>query len=682
MIENALVYIHGTGARNRFFGCGVVVEGSFIATCRHVWRDATGGEDRAGAAVEFPRSLLDGKAAMRPVTLASACNGDARPLDLVLLAVEGMPPGVTAVAAAMEARFETGEATALARVRREEAPSMGVWVDEVQIDGRLREGAPRPDGRRQFTGKDEPGYWFERGSSGSPLFLKGGQQLAGLLSLSELGANDRKSDLKEAFVVPGSAIRRHLVALIAAAEAQRLSLPRAQLQPLLDAIGAADAPIAEIPARLHAAVTGARQQAAAPPPRSNDGTDIDATLAAARAETGRFAFAEALATLDAKLAEEEETRRRRLLPLLGERAAVQALAFDSAGRRATLAQIAALDPDDAWSWFHLGDAHWHAGERVAARTSFERGRDAAERRGDRRDTAISLERIGNVLLAEGKRAEALDAYRASLAIRDALARQDAGNALWQRDLSVSHIKLGDVLRAEGKRPEALAAYRASLAIREALTRQDAGNAEWQRDLSVSYIKLGNVLLAEWNQREALDAYGAGLAIAEVLARKEPGNVEWQRDLLVGHNKVGDVLFAEGKRAAALDAYRASLKIAEALALHDAGNAEWQRDLSVSHDRIGDVLLAEGKRAEALEAYRAGLAIAEALARADAGNAEWQRDLLVSCAKLAEAEPQAARSWLHRAIAIEASLRARGALAPPDTWVAEALAQKLAALPPP
>lgn len=184
MIETALVYIHGNGARNRFFGCGVVVEGSFIATCRHVWRDATGGEEAAGAVIEFPRSVEEGKPARRAARLASACDGEARPLDLVLLQVEGMPPGVTAVAVASEARFEIGEATALARVRREETDSVGVWVDEVQIDGRLRDGAPRPDGRRQFTGRDEPGYWFERGSSGSPLFLKGGMQLAGLLSLS------------------------------------------------------------------------------------------------------------------------------------------------------------------------------------------------------------------------------------------------------------------------------------------------------------------------------------------------------------------------------------------------------------------------------------------------------------------------------------------------------------------
>jgi hypothetical protein len=39
---------------------------------------------------------------------------------------------------------------------------------------------------------------------------------------------------------------------------------------------------------------------------------------------------------------------------------------------------------------------------------------------------------------------------------------------WQRDLSISHENIGDVLVAQGDRPEALAAYRKSLVIHEAL----------------------------------------------------------------------------------------------------------------------------------------------------------------------------------------------------------------------
>jgi hypothetical protein len=47
----------------------------------------------------------------------------------------------------------------------------------------------------------------------------------------------------------------------------------------------------------------------------------------------------------------------------------------------------------------------------------------------------------------------------------------------------AYDKIGDVLVAQGKLDEALKAYRDSLAIRERLAAADPGNTQWQRDLS-------------------------------------------------------------------------------------------------------------------------------------------------------------------------------------------------------
>ena len=47
-------------------------------------------------------------------------------------------------------------------------------------------------------------------------------------------------------------------------------------------------------------------------------------------------------------------------------------------------------------------------------------------------------------------------------------RTDADNARWQRDLSVARDRVGDVLVAQGKLPEALKSFREGLAIRERL----------------------------------------------------------------------------------------------------------------------------------------------------------------------------------------------------------------------
>jgi tetratricopeptide (TPR) repeat protein len=101
-----------------------------------------------------------------------------------------------------------------------------------------------------------------------------------------------------------------------------------------------------------------------------------------------------------------------------------------------------------------------------------------------------LSNLGDVLVAQGKLQEALDAYQRSLAIAKRLAEQDKSNSGWQRDLSVSYEKVGDVLVAQGKLQEALDAYQQSLKIRQILAEQDKSNSGWQRDLIVSLYKIG------------------------------------------------------------------------------------------------------------------------------------------------------------------------------------------------
>ena len=63
------------------------------------------------------------------------------------------------------------------------------------------------------------------------------------------------------------------------------------------------------------------------------------------------------------------------------------------------------------------------------------------------------------------------------------------NTEWQRDLSVSLEKIGDVHVAQGDIPAALIVYREDLEIAHTLTQQDPRNAEWQRDLAVSRAKM-------------------------------------------------------------------------------------------------------------------------------------------------------------------------------------------------
>jgi hypothetical protein len=89
--------------------------------------------------------------------------------------------------------------------------------------------------------------------------------------------------------------------------------------------------------------------------------------------------------------------------------------------------------------------------------------------------ALSIERIGTVLTAQGNLPAALESFRVTLAVRERLAKVDPTNAAWQRSLSVSHEKIGLVLQLQGNLSGALESYR----IAQAKLRTPRQVGSWQ-----------------------------------------------------------------------------------------------------------------------------------------------------------------------------------------------------------
>jgi tetratricopeptide (TPR) repeat protein len=255
--------------------------------------------------------------------------------------------------------------------------------------------------------------------------------------------------------------------------------------------------------------------------------------------------------------------------------------------------------------------------------------------GWQRELAVAHSRIGDVLRAQGKLAEAQTAFGEDLAISRRLAEQDPINVGWQHDLAVTHSKIGDVLRAQGKLAEAQAAFGEYLAISRRLTEQDSSNAGMQRDLAVAHSKIGDVLRAQGKLAEAQVAFGEHLTISRRLAVQDPSNASWQRELAVAHSKIGDVLQAQGKLAEAQGMFGEYLAISRRLAVQDPSNASWQCGLAVAHSKIGDVLQEQGKLAEAQAAFVEDLAISRRLAAQDPINADWQHDLAVTQSRMGD-----------------------------------------------
>jgi tetratricopeptide (TPR) repeat protein len=366
---------------------------------------------------------------------------------------------------------------------------------------------------------------------------------------------------------PERAAQRHREVLdtIRGEIARKYGVAPEKLEPIFAHLGEPGLPHDVISARADEAVARILEQARKAPAHSNDGADIAAAIAAARDKLSRVDTAGALGGLAAKIAEEEQARRQRLIPLLREKATIERLTYDHEAAQATLRQMLALNPDDVWGWIDLGDLH---------------------------DTT-------------GASNEALAAYRRSFDAAEHLARADPGNAGWQRDLSVSHERIGDVQRAQGDLAAAQLSFQAALAIRERLAQADPGNAGWQRDLSVSHDRIGDVQKAQGDLAAARLSFQASLAIRERLAQADPGNAGWQRDLSVSHSRIGDVQKAQGDLAAARLSFQASLAIRERLARADPGNAGWQRDLAISFGRLAMVDAGLGAKDDALAGFRRG-----------------------------------------------------------------------------
>ena len=498
----------------------------------------------------------------------------------------------------------------------------------MPVDGRIAS-VVDDEGLRNFGVSEPEGYWLEKGSSGSPVILKNVPKLAGLASLADVEDDQKKVKLREAFIVPGTTIWRFVSAAQARPVAERENVDVGKLRELLANLGHDNIPASEIPAKLEESLKALREQGEKRAAPSNAGADIDATIAAARAKLRESDPQGALALLKAKRAEEAQARVQRETALLAEQAAVERLAHDYPGAKATLEELLRLDPDAVWPRIEFGELWRTTGNLAEAERAFHGALDAGRKQGFARDEAAALERLGMVLVTQGKLAEALQSYRAQLAIIERLAKAVPDNTMGQRDLSVSYNKIGNILALQGKLTDVLRSFRDGLTIVERLARADPDNVQWQYDLGVSNERIGNMLVAQGDLAGAMQSYRVSLAITERLAQADRENAQWQFALGATKERIGDVLFAQSDLVGAMESYRARHEIISRLAHADPGNMEWQRDLSVSHNKIGNVLVRQGGLIEALQSFRDGLAIVERLAQADRENTQWQYDHGVS-----------------------------------------------------
>jgi tetratricopeptide (TPR) repeat protein len=529
-------------------------------------------------------------------------------------------------------RFETGTGFAHAGlIGRDKAnPSR---VSDVRVKGEIVDFMDA-EGRRQFTGSNSASYWTTRGASGSPVFLESGQQLAGIMSLSETGANEGETHLHETFVVPATIIHKYLAARLPAdQQAAKRGINPDVLKPILAKLGEQNVPDGEIAERLDASIEAILAQAKKPVSGialrpsgiatgevigtpivgtnirpSNDGTDIDAAIAESRAKLGALDTAGALDVLRAKITEEEQERARRLVPLLKEQATVERLAFDYDAAKKTLAEVTRLARDDVEAFINLGDLYVTTGPLEEVAKAFRNAEAAARRQGDDRNLSVAYERIG-VQMAQGDAEGALKSYSESRAIIKRLAKSGSGNALCQYDLSISHNKTGDAQMAQGDLKAAMTSYKNGLSCAN------------------KFMSIVSRLLSDLRR---IGTEGAPTAQLELEVANLRALISAMRNYQCNAsettNKFGDWLKAVGDLEGAVNAYSDSLDTRERLAKLDPRNMGWQRDLAASYSKLADAHRQSGDKAKARAFLRQRQEIMARLTKLSPDNAVWKQDL--------------------------------------------------------
>jgi tetratricopeptide (TPR) repeat protein len=282
--------------------------------------------------------------------------------------------------------------------------------------------------------------------------------------------------------------------------------------------------------------------------------------------------------------------------------------------------------------------------------------------------AMAQQRIGEVLVAQGDLAAALEAMRAELAVRRRIAEAQPGDAARRDDVARAAARVAEVLvlrsalatfqgggqaagqvggltrrrpgeaswtmsavagalEAQGNLGGALALYREGLAIRRRLVAQDPDNVAWALDVTWSLTGLGGALMARGDLDGALASLGEALAIRRGLAARDPDNGQRRLDVSWSLMAVGDALADKGDHAGSLAALREALAVRRVLLAADPENDGLRCDASVSLTRIGDVQAASGDLDGAAAAFHEARAIVEQLITRAPERAEWREDLI-------------------------------------------------------
>lgn len=219
-------------------------------------------------------------------------------------------------------------------------------------------------------------------------------------------------------------------------------------------------------------------------------------------------------------------------------------------------------------------------------------------------------------------AESHDAARAQRAAEDALltaqrmAVLEPGSIPTRDFLAAAQSSAGSAYKAAGELEKAGAAYRAAVATREQIVRDDPTAGSRRRTLMLAYGHLGDVLGppragGSGDLEGAAAAFRKAQSIARQLCESDPADRKARFDLANADFRLGTVLAAQkGHAVEGLAKIEEAERTLGELQKGDAANASYRLVAVLTKRRKGEALVALGRDAEASRAFAEVITLAE------------------------------------------------------------------------
>jgi serine/threonine-protein kinase len=244
--------------------------------------------------------------------------------------------------------------------------------------------------------------------------------------------------------------------------------------------------------------------------------------------------------------------------------------------------------------------------------------------------AEALADHGDVLGEMGRRTEAVVALEQALRLLEPIEATDLAPGRLRRRMAWAHQQIG-VIRTTDRPTEGLGPLLRARAIWGSLVAADPADARNLASMASVYQRLGYLQQAINQPEEAVRSYREGIGFAERALRSAPKSAQDENLLAKLHLGLGFAYTSLGRADEAQAACRRALEILEALVRTNPSSTSYRHSFVLACNNVGYDLSTAGRTVEALRTFERGLTVLEKLAAENPSVARYATDVaLLHC----------------------------------------------------